>query len=178
MKESDNITKNFIKLFMEHQKTIYSYIFSLVYNSDAAEDILQETATAMWEMYSDFEPGTNFGAWGVTIAKYRVYEYVKKKHSKQVSMSDKLLEQISECAITKINNIGNHTKALHKCLEKLNDKDRKLLEIRYYEKVKVKDMAVRVNRPVQGLYQAMSRIHNILYKCIQNTLRQWEGEVW
>lgn len=175
--EQDNITPYFLKLFVDSQQAIYSYIFTMVYDHDVADDILQDTVALMWERFNTYERGTNFGAWGITIARYKILEYFKKNRVQYSEISDELFEKISQTAQQRIETIDDRTSALRQCLKKLNEKDRKLLQIRYEKAMKVKDIAAKINRPIQGLYQAMSRIHHTLLLCIESTLRRWEHDL-
>lgn len=170
-------TRRFLKLFVDNQKTIYSYIFAMVYNDDIASDVLQDTVALMWERFETYRDGTNFGAWGVTIARFKLLEYFKENRQKFAAISDELLEKISHTAQNHIETIDERTSALRQCLEKLNIRDRKLIQIRYEKAMKVKDIAAKINRPIQGLYQAMSRIHHTLLLCIESTLRRWEHDL-
>lgn len=173
-RENDAKTTRFLKLFVSNQKTIYAYIFTLVYDNDIADDILQDTATLMWERFDTYQEGTNFGAWGLSIARLKLFSYLRKNRQKYASMSDQMLERISHTAYQRLETIDDRASALRNCLEKLNGQDRRLIEIRYEKNIKVKDIAPKINRTVDGLYQTMSRIHHTLLRCIESTLRQRE----
>lgn len=172
--ETEHNTTHFLKLFVDNQKTVYSYIFAMVYDADTADDILQDTVTLMWERFDSYQEGTNFGAWGLTIARYKVLEYFRKNRHNYTSISDDLLEKISQVTQRRLETIDERISVLRSCIQKLNARDRRLLEIRYEREMKVKEIAKKINRPIQGLYQAMSRIHHVLLRCIESTLKQWE----
>jgi len=171
---NDANTKRFLRLFVDNQNTIFSYIFAMVYDNNIADDVLQDTVALMWERFESYQEGTNFGAWGVTIARYKLMDYFKKNRHKYTAISDDLLGKISHTTQQRLGKIDERTAALRDCIQKLNDRDRRLLEIRYEKGLKVKEIARQMNRPIQGLYQAMSRIHHTLLQCIETTLRQWE----
>lgn len=170
-------TGRFLKLFVDNQKTIYSYIFAMVYDNSVADDVFQDTTALMWERFESYVEGTNFGAWGITIARYKLMDHFKQNRHKYASMSDELLETINLTAQNHLETIDQRIPALRKCIGNLRDQDRKLLEIRYEKEMKVKEIAEKVNRPIQGLYQAMSRIHHTLLRCIEATLRTWEHDL-
>jgi RNA polymerase sigma-70 factor (ECF subfamily) len=70
-------TEAFFRLFMENQKRIYTYVLMLVPNNSDADDIMQDTATALWQQFERFEPGTNFAPWAVRVAHYPVLQFYK-----------------------------------------------------------------------------------------------------
>ena len=51
---------DFGRLFVQYQPRIYGYIRSLVADRSDAEDMLQETASVLWQKFDEFTPGTNF----------------------------------------------------------------------------------------------------------------------
>jgi RNA polymerase sigma-70 factor, ECF subfamily len=166
----------FLRLFVVHQKAIYTYILALVHNPNEAEDIMQDVIALMWERFGEFESGTNFGAWGVTIARYKVLEYHHKKKNEYTFFSDRLFDYLSEISSQKINAIENQTKALQQCLLKLRESDRELIQHRYEKGLSIKQIAVNMQRSAGGMYKVMARIHHVLIRCVRLTLDAWEME--
>ena len=78
-----NIVKEeqFMRLFLQSERRILGFILSLVPNLSDAEDLMQETCSIMWSKIDQFEPGTDFTAWGISIARYRVLTYRRKTQS-------------------------------------------------------------------------------------------------
>ena len=54
----------FMRLFLQSERRILGFILSLVPYVADAEDLLQETCAIMWSKINEFEPGTDFTAWG------------------------------------------------------------------------------------------------------------------
>lgn len=175
--EQDSRSKDFFRLFMANQKSIYAFILAMVHNCQDADDIMQETTTLMWQRFNDFKSDTNFGAWGTQIARFKVLQHYRSK-SRLPEMFDKdLMDQISSCTRKKINEIKPRLDALQECLKKLNESDKKLISIKYDQNVKITELAKRMDRPVQGLYKAIARIHNLLHGCVNRVLKRWEHQV-
>ncbi len=165
--------EEFLRLFLANQRAIYAYILSMVPSAADADDIMQDTATMMWDKFDDFKLGTNFGAWGVTIARYKIMEYHSKKKRNLDLVSGELLEQISQVASQKVMRMDDRLKALDQCLSKLNEKNRKLIHIRYHQGLTIKKIAEQLKRPAAGMYKVMSRLHESLSRCIALTLSAW-----
>lgn len=160
----------FLHLFMANQKSIYSFILAMVHNCPDADDIMQETVTLMWDRFDEFEPGSNFGAWGTKIARYKVLNYYGNKKKQAGQFSEAMLETIAGCALEKLGEMENRLTALQHCINKLSDRDRELIKARYEQNLAIKDIAVRVKRPLGGIYKAMARIHDALHRCIRKNL--------
>lgn len=164
----------FLHLFMANQKSIYSFILAMVRNCPDADDIMQETVTLMWDRFDEFEPGSNFGAWGTKIARFKVLSYYGDKKKQAGQFSEAMLEKIADCASDKLGEMEDRLTALQHCINKLSDRDRKLIRIRYEQNLAIKDIANCVKRPVGGIYKAMARIHDALHHCIRINLAEYE----
>jgi RNA polymerase sigma-70 factor (ECF subfamily) len=159
---------------MKNQKVIYSYILSMVHNCSDADDIMQETMTLMWERFGQFQPGTNFGAWGVKVARFKTLSYLKKNKRSEEVFDESLMAQIENCYSRKVERMNTRLIALQDCLKKLNDRDRKLIRILYEEGLKITELSNRLNRPVEGLYKVIARIHTVLRRCVSKTVLKWD----
>ena len=124
----------------------------------------------MWEKFDTFEPGSNFGAWAVKIAKFVIMDHYKKQKRSRVIFKDDLLEAISESAIDSTGNIDKRLAFLKECINELNEDDRKLIKIKYEQGYKIKQIAQHLSRSVHGLYKTMNRIHNLLLNCTRRKL--------
>ena len=80
---SDAMTNNsrnreFFKLYGQCQNHVFSILYMLVHNEADAEDLLQDTAATLLEKFDQYEEGTNFRAWAVTIAKNKALNVLRK----------------------------------------------------------------------------------------------------
>ena len=164
--------EQFVNLLMANQNRIYTYILSLVHDPHDADDLLQETSTRLWKQFREFEPGTNFGAWAVAIARYRVLEFRRSNQGRALPMSQDLFETLADDAAQASELIESHTEALGHCLEKLPETERELIRMRYTEGAQVRDIAAARERTPQAVYKSISRIHSTLLACIQRALAE------
>ena len=157
----------FMKLFMANQNRIYGFILMCVPHSADADDIMQETASMMWKKFSEFELGTNFGSWGVQIARYKVLEHSKKRKRSRMHYEGDMLETIATRAEMMQDQLEDRIDLLRACVARLNADDQKLLKMHNEEKITVKAMAQKLQRSVHGLYKTMNRINHSLIKCVR-----------
>ncbi len=165
----------FFRLYMTNQKNLYSFILARTGNCDVTDDIIQETIAVMWEKFDQFDIGTNFTAWGIGIARRQVLKYYNQLDNKVLRFNDKVLEILDELSVQRESKITDHLEILRKCLGKLSDNNRHLLQLKYDQDLNIKSIAKCVGRPVQGMYKAMSRIHNALLHCVKRGINQQEG---
>ncbi len=171
MKMENEQSKLFFSLFMLHQNRIRAYILMLVTNVADADDLMQETASVMWQKFGEFEPGTNFFGWGAKIALNKVMAYRKKMQRSRIHFNDEQFRKIIESASSTVNQTDSRIGHLQECLKKLPGKDIKLLKLHYEQKKTIKSIAEEAGRSIQGLYKVMARINSQLMECINWKLR-------
>lgn len=104
----------FMSLVVSNQRSIWAFILCLVANKADAEDILQETLLEMWRKFDTFEVGTDFIAWGVTIAKYKIHEFRKKTKGAKLQFKNELVQLLESESEQKRKNISLYMDLLKK----------------------------------------------------------------
>lgn len=161
---------DFISLLMGNMNSIYTYIVIMVPHTAEADDIFQETATTLWEKFSDYTPGTDFRAWALTIARFKVLKYFDAQKSKKVLFSSDTLATLSDRLADGMPDEQEEIEILRRCVDKLEKKGRELIIMKYTRKISTKDLATQLNRSVSGLYDTLSRIHGTLVECVRRNL--------
>lgn len=167
MSEHNQQHEEFFKLFMANQNKIYTFILMQVPSSSDADDILQETASLMWSKFSEYRPGSDFASWGVTIARFRILNHRRKHFNSPVRYSSQTLEAVSEHAALMLQVSDGHLDSLRHCLDKLDERDRRFIDMRYAGAMTIKAIAGKVGRSANGLYKSMARIHKNLMDCVK-----------
>ncbi|MDI9431902.1 MAG: sigma-70 family RNA polymerase sigma factor [Planctomycetota bacterium] len=159
-----------MRLYVAHERLLYGFIFALVHDWSATEDILQETAQIMWSKFDGFQSGTNFAAWSLRIARYQAMDY-RKRCSRTSVFDAQLVEQLARQAEDYIiNEEAKRHEALKRCLEKLTKRDRHLIELRYQLDTTVKDIAAKLGWHTKSVYRSLQRIRMNLFRCVQRTV--------
>ena len=162
--------KQLMLLMTQHQRRIFSYIYTLVPDRHAAEDILQETSLVICEKFDQFRPGTDFVAWACQIAYWEVRRVRQKFARSKVVFDDEVLEAVAHTAQGMSAEIDARHEALAGCLEKLHPRDRELILTRYEPGSGVEEAARRGGRTIEAAYKALGRIRKLLGDCVTHTL--------
>lgn len=158
--------KSYIRLLTVNQKRIYGFIYALMPNQTVSEDIMQQTSLFMWEHFDDFREGTNFSAWGISIARNLIRQYCRSQKRNIITFDSQAIENLIDQS--DVFETGNDKiEALRRCFKKLRPNDQKMLQMRYIQGIHVQDIAERINRTTSHLYRVIAKIHNALLKCIK-----------
>ena len=163
-------TNEFLRLLMANQKRIYAFILATVPNRQDADDLFQETVLLMWSKFDDFQRGTSFVAWGITVAKYQILS-VRKRHAvRSLHFSAMAMELLHSESDAFLEQMDSRTQALRVCIRKLNPRDYELICLRYQDELAPRSIAQQMGRSVQSIYKRMARIHETLLRCVRRAL--------
>jgi len=168
----DSQDERFLRLLRGSQNTIYIFILALVHNQNDADDIMQETTTVMWRKFNEFELGTNFTGWGISIARNKVNKFFERHCRSRLKFNDSIIKAIEGRAASRMNEINPRVNALKNCINKLSNFARKLIQMRYDRKMSSQKTADLLGLSIHKLYRSMAKIHKTLELCIRRTMTE------
>ncbi len=160
----------FVRLLGQNQRRLFLYVISMVPQWNDAEEIIQETNLVLWREFGHFERGTNFAAWASKVAFHQVLAWRKRKQRDRLQFSDAFLEAVAAEASAAGDALEERSHALAGCIGKLPAGQRDLLRLRYNEGLGVDAISKRIDRTVEAVYRALSRIRHALHECVSQTL--------
>jgi RNA polymerase sigma-70 factor (ECF subfamily) len=167
--DPDN-SDTFIRLLIPNQKSIFAYILAVIPNYSDAEDILQNTISVIWRKFSTYQPGTDFQAWAIQIARCEIYNFFKKNPSGQCTLNEQLLEVIEQESGTMLDGLEQRLAALKECVVKLNSQDRQLIKLRYEQDCTLKAISSRLGISTTAVFKRIAIIHGRLVRCVRMQL--------
>ena len=169
-KENSEIER-FIRLQSDAQRRMFSFIQTLVYDWSNAEEILQETNVTIWRKREQFNLDTDFMHWANRIAYYECLKFrSKNKREHNQVFSDDSIQRMASKMLEMEDSLQHQSKVLESCLKKLPEKDRKLIQQRYFEGSSVRAIAETLGRSARTIYCSLQRIRNSLRSCILRTI--------
>lgn len=171
MQASEDRREDFVQELTAAQPSLWAYVFSLFPDHAAAQDILQQTNLTLWRKADDFQPGTNFLAWGCRAAYFHVLTYRRGLRRDRLVFSDEVFAYLAERQTERVSEggAGDRLAALRNCLDKLPPHSRKLLESRYAPGGSVSELAKADGRSVAAISQVLYRIRDLLLECIESS---------
>lgn len=164
----EGASEEFIRSFTAAQRPLFLYLLPMLGNPVDAEEVLQETNVVIWRKWHQFELGTNFIAWGRTIARLEVFRYRRNKGNKIALLDEGILDQVSTRLESQLSTLdGRRREALSTCIQKLKPNDREIIRLRYETDSNGDEVAKQLGRPPNSVYQSLGRIRRTLMKCIE-----------
>ncbi|MBK1881453.1 sigma-70 family RNA polymerase sigma factor [Luteolibacter pohnpeiensis] len=163
----------FIKLLTDHQPVICSFVISLLPGAPGVDDVIQETNVVLWKKRDQFELGTNFRAWALTIARFQVMAHLRDLRQRRwVTLDEDVAQLLAEELIDQPDPEFTERRfaALSNCLLKLRPEDRDLLMQRYWRRIGLQDFATSRQRSLSGLKVQLFRLRAALKRCVENQM--------
>jgi RNA polymerase sigma-70 factor (ECF subfamily) len=157
---------DFVRLMTEHQGRLFAYVFSLLGNPDAANDVLQEINIVLWRDGREFLPGSNFKAWAFRIAHFQVMAWRQRQIRDRLVFEDDMLEVLATGARECDDMFDRRQERLTGCLEKLTPEHRELIRKRYAEGTPLQSIASERGTTANAVMQTLFRIRQRLMLCV------------
>ncbi|MFC1760785.1 sigma-70 family RNA polymerase sigma factor [Planctomycetota bacterium] len=135
------------------------------------DDIAQATFIHVYEHIGQFEVGTDFHAWIRTIAYYKTKAFLEKR-SRELRNRGRLLESYlleKTPDIVNPRDSSEMASRLRKCLQKLGDRGRHLIQLRY-SGVPLRKIAEDLDRSVPAVKMMLMRMRLQLRRCVETQL--------
>lgn len=147
---------SFLSLVTKNQEKLYRIAYSYVKNKDDALDIVQESVYKAYISYHKVKEKRYENTWLVRIVINTSIDFLKK-NNKVIALDMGYMENMKD---SKSENI--HTKVIvEEALDKLNEKQKTVVILRYFEDMKLEDIASILDAPV-------STIKTTLYRALKD----------
>lgn len=162
--------KLLMALMTRHQRQVFGYIYTLVPDRAAAEDLLQETCVVICEKFEEFEEQSDFVAWACRIALWRVRQSRQRFARSKVFYDQEVVDAVAKTAAAMAAELDVRHAALAECLEVLPERERTLVLTRYESGAGVEEAARRTGRTLPAAYKALARVRKMLTDCVTRRL--------
>ena len=139
-------------LYDRFGRLVYSVILSVVRDSATAEDLVQETFLRVWNRIQGFEAGRGaLGPWLLAIARNRAIDHLRSTGSRMDRNSYEFdVREHPSLFVDMERDVVNtdHARIIKKAIAKLNENQRKVIELAYYEGLSQTEMAERMDQPL------------------------------
>ena len=161
--------QQFLSLFLRSEKEIYRYVAALVPNISDAEDIVQQTALALWDKFDAYDRAQPFTPWACRFALNKARQWIERHQRWRALLERGLAEELAQRREELRPELELRLRHLESCLEQLPQEQRSLVEGYYYRRGGIEKLAEDSGRTVAATYKALQRIRHALQLCIEGT---------
>ena len=152
-----------IEYIKENQEKMYKTAFTYVHDRDEALDIVQEAITKALQNINKLKHQEYVKTWFYRILINESLQYIKKNKRNNLYEIENLENEIVDYSEIPIENIE-----IYKCINKLNEKIRTVIILRFFEDMKIEEIAYSTKTNE-------NTVKSRLYKGVQELKKMIEG---
>jgi RNA polymerase sigma-70 factor, ECF subfamily len=165
--------KDLTTRFLAERHLLMAFIYGLVREAGAAEDIFQDVWLKLAEATEKGVAVDDLGKWCRGVARNLILHHWREKRSRTV-VADSRLVDLAARAFEEQAASGrfgpSRRQALIDCVASLPGNSRELVHLKYEQGLSVEAVAKRVSRPCAGIMMALSRVRKALAVCVERRL--------
>ena len=173
--DSTAAQQRFLSLFLRSEREVFRYVAALVPNVADAEDIVQQTALALWEKFDAYDPDQPFTPWACRFALNKARQWINRRQRWQALLAGGLAEELARRREELRPEMERRLVHLERCLDKLPGEQRALVEGYYYRRTGIEALAGESKRTVEATYKMLQRVRHALECCVVNAAQQEEA---
>ncbi len=167
--QDDERYEVFVRLVMKHEPRVRSFLRGLLPTWHDVEEVAQEASLIAWRKFDDFEEGTSFGGWLLTIARFEALKYRRRVARSPLVFVDEVWDQLAEEAS------GEEDQQIRRqhleiCLGKLGSPKRDLLLHVHTHGVVMRKVAEESGKSEQAFYKVIQRLRAVVLGCIKKQI--------
>lgn len=169
--DHQNDHERFTRLLLEAEPVMLRSILVVVPNRTDARDILQETAVALWRQFDSYDPKRPFVNWAMGFARIETRRFLARE-KRRAQLSEEAMEMLERELDGAPGFVGEVERHLATCMQKLGEKQRRLIQGYYHEGRSPQWLAKQGSRSVEAVYKAIQRARRDLQVCIERQTRK------
>jgi len=162
-----------VSVMMRERKRLEGFVWSIVGDRNLVEDVMQEVALLVVQKGGQLPDEARLSVWMLRSARFKSLAAIRTKRRFPQLFDDAVLDQIE--ARWKNNESlkeGSAANALHKCIARLTENNRRIITLRYGDDLRSSEIAKILSRKVSAIYKAIVRIHKQLAQCVKGQLAE------
>ncbi|MBR3159674.1 MAG: RNA polymerase sigma factor [Atopobiaceae bacterium] len=150
----------FAKYYHESYKRVYAYVYTLTMSHDETEDVVSEAFLKAAKAFDRFDDSkASFSTWVCTIARNVAYSRMRTRKRRDVWTESELDTDLSTIAAPE-EEPGyeeDASQVAEKLLALLNDEERELVYLKFYQELSNKEIAVQLGMNASTVGTKLSR---------------------
>lgn len=175
MSQSDREIR-FMKLFEEHYRQLFGYVYMLVRNYTDAEDVVQQTSIILWKKFDTYRPDSSFFTWACGAARFEALKYLRRQRRYRAHFSKAFqLRLAATMAGVRPDVVSDRALALEDCVKKLPESQQELIWQCFGGLKSVAEIAQETGRTTHSIYSSLRNIRNKLFECVDQSVSRGDG---
>lgn len=152
------------------ERGLRAYLHASCGNFIETEDLLQNVWRVVWEKLDAYDDNRPFEGWVMGIARLEVLKWRSRQARNRVILSEEAVSQLAETAIDETSDLSERHRCMIECLQQLQGQARRLLDMKYFERLSIRVIADKLDRNVAAVEMQLVRVRRVLKECIHGKM--------
>ncbi|QNN21429.1 sigma-70 family RNA polymerase sigma factor [Planctomycetales bacterium ZRK34] len=157
------------------QSVIAGYLHAQLGDFQQVEEVLQSTAAAAVRKVDEYDPERPFLPWVMGIAHYEVLMFRRRLARDRCVFDNEVVERLTSRYQTMAPQLRAMEQSLAECLDQLPARSRQVVDLRYREGLKPRQIAEHLNHSGDAVRSLLKRALQLLRDCLVNRDSITEG---
>jgi len=153
----------FVRLLMEHEPAVRGFLRGLLPTWNDVDEVIQNASMIAWRKFDQFEKGTAFGGWFLTIARFEALKHRRKLARSPMKFDDDLWGILAEEAAEQKD---FRLQYLETCLARLQETQKAVLLQVHSPGAVMRDIAAKSGKSEQAFYKMVQRLRSVVLDCV------------
>jgi RNA polymerase sigma-70 factor (ECF subfamily) len=158
------------RLWREAEPAVQAFVGATIRRFEDGEDVVQQVALTAARRFEEYDPARPFIAWALWLARSRVIDFYRKRGAEKLVFSETLLDRLADALVERQPQQSARLAALERCLDKLPERSRQVLSLRYEEGASMQAVAAAIGSTDGAVRVTLFRLRNLLADCIRSEL--------
>jgi len=154
------------RLWIEAEPGVRAFVFASISSFTDAEDVVQKVALNVARRFDEYDAERSFLAWAIWLTKSRVIDHYRVSGREKLLFSEALMDGLAESLVTRQADQSARAAAMEQCIEKLPDKSRLMLKLKYEEDASASEIAEVTQSTAASVRVMLHKVRNLLADCI------------
>jgi len=159
--------RQFLRLFLPAQAVLKAYLLAATGDLHAADDLLQEVSSVLFEKFPEYDERRPFRPWAIGIARLEILKWRQRLARSREVLSAEAFTALADATADHAEEIDERTAHLTWCVERLHAKTRSMLRLRYWRALSIRQVAEHLGKSVAAVEMALVRARRWLGRCIE-----------
>ncbi len=175
---------HFTRLYDHYFQRIYNFSYVRLRNHADAEEVVQETFTAVYRSIDAFRGRSSLSSWIYGIAKNMVNNHIRKarvQESRLEKAEDHVLHPTDSLAVSNPEEhlrLQRYLAEVRVRLESISEWQTEVFELRHLENLSIREIAQRTSRSNDAIRSSLYRVKRLLMEASRDTVADGGSGAW
>lgn len=151
---------SFNTLVQRYQQAVFGYVSRRIHDSNAAEDVVQETFITAYRSLSKIQKPSSFKSWLLGIAHNCCLRWFEKRRS--TTQLEDYVQPISDESPEKAFREQEVQEIIQNIMNSLSGEVKQIFQLRYQKQLSWEEIAQKLNKPLGTIASQLSRAYQKL----------------